>query len=135
MLAVLRGDTTGVDPVRFWQNNRYEPRIESNAAMRDGNWKLVRPALAETMTVDEADRLVDRGLNQRLEGRVTRIVTPPREEPVLTDVPAPLLFDVAQDLFEQHDLAAEHPDRVRAMSAALDAWFQSVEADRRRGRS
>ncbi len=133
VLAVLRGDTTRVDPVRFWQNNRYEPRIESNAAMRDGNWKLVRPALPETMTVDEPDRLVDRGLNQRLEGRVTHIVTSPREEPVLADVPAPLLFDVAQDPFEQHDLAAEHPDRVRAMSAALEAWFQSVEDDRRRG--
>jgi arylsulfatase A len=133
ILAVLRGDTGDVDPVRFWQNNRYEPRIESNAAMRDGNWKLVRPALPQTMSVDEPDRLVDRALNQRLDERVTEIAVPPREEPVLADVPQPLLFDVAQDPFEQHDLSAEHPERVRAMGAALDAWFESVEADRRRG--
>ncbi len=132
VLAVLRGDTRDVDPVRFWQNNRYEPRIASNAAMRDGDWKLVRPAIPETMTVDEPDRLVDRGLNQRLADRVTHVTAPPREEPALGDVPAPLLFDVARDPFEQHDLAAEHPERVRAMSAALEAWFDSVETDRRR---
>lgn len=133
VLGVLRGDRGEVDPVRFWQNNRYEPRLESNAAMRDGNWKLVRPPIPETMTVDDPDRLVDRGLNQRLPDRVTSIQVPPRVEPVLTDVPAPLLFDVAQDPFEQHDLAAAHPERVRAMSAALEQWFESVEADRSRG--
>lgn len=133
VLAVLRGDADDVDPVRFWQNNRYEPRIESNAAMRDGKWKLVRPALPETMTVDEPDRLVDRALNQRLDEHVTEVAAPPRAEPVLRDVPPPLLFDVAKDPFEQHDLAAEHPGRVREMSAALEAWFESVEADRRRG--
>ena len=133
VLAVLRGETGAVDPVRFWQNNRYEPRIESNAAMRDGPWKLVRPAIPETMTVDEADRLVDRGLNQWLDDRVTEIQVPERDEPVLDDVPAPLLFNVADDPFEQHDLAPGQPDRVRAMTAALESWFESVEADRRTG--
>jgi arylsulfatase A-like enzyme len=133
VLAVLRGETAVVDPVRFWQNNRYEPRVESNAAMRDGPWKLVRPAIPETMTVDEADRLVDRGLNQWLDDRVTEIQVPERDEPVLDDVPAPLLFNVADDPFEQHDLAPENPERVRTMSAALESWFESVEADRRRG--
>jgi arylsulfatase A len=134
VLPVLRGETGQVDPIRFWQNNRYEPRVESNAAMRDGDWKLVRPAIPETMTVDEPDRLVDRGLNQRLDDRVTAIEAPPREEPVLDDVPPPFLFNVADDPFEERDLAAEHPDRVRAMGAALDAWFEEVEADRARGR-
>ena len=133
VLAVLRAETGEVDPVRFWQNNRYDPRLESNAAMRDGDWKLVRPAIPETMTVDEADRLVDRGLNQHAHDRVTAIQVPPRAEPVLLDVPPPQLFNVADDPFEQHDLAAVHPERVRAMTAALEAWFESVEADRRRG--
>ena len=64
---------------------------------------------------------------------MTSVQVPTRDEPVLTDVPPPLLFNVADDPFEQHDLAALQPDRVRAMSAALDSWFESVEADRRRG--
>ncbi|HEY6961005.1 MAG TPA: sulfatase-like hydrolase/transferase [Gaiellaceae bacterium] len=133
VLDVLRGESGAVDPVRFWQNNRYEPRIESNAAMRDGPWKLVRPAIPETFGVDEADRIVDRGLNQRLPDRVTSIQVPPRDEPVLENVPPPFLFNVEDDPFEQHDLAAAHPERARSMTAALEAWFESVEADRRRG--
>jgi hypothetical protein len=47
-------------------------------------------------------------------------------------LPAPLLFDLATDPFEQTDLAAAEPERVVRMSAALDRWFESVERDRAR---
>jgi arylsulfatase A-like enzyme len=132
VLAVLEGDTGDVDPVRFWQSNRYTPRVEGNAAMRDGDWKLVRPAIPATMVVTEADREIDRALNRRLPGRITAVDTSPLPEPDIGPAPEPLLFDLAEDPFEQHDLAAAHPERVRRMSAALDEWFESVEADRAR---
>jgi len=38
------------------------------------------------------------------------------------------LFDLSKDLGEQTDLAAQHPDRVREMTAALDAWTQDMAA-------
>ncbi len=37
----------------------------------------------------------------------------------LGNAPEPQLFDLASDLGEQHDVAAEHPDRVKEMMAAL----------------
>ena len=37
-----------------------------------------------------------------------------------------LLFDVAADIGEQRDVAAEHPERVQAMRAALAAWRADV---------
>ena len=43
VLPVLRGEPGQVETRRFWQWNRYQPDITSNAAMRDGDWKLVRP--------------------------------------------------------------------------------------------
>ena len=132
VLAVLEGDADDVDPVRFWQSNRYTPRVEGNAAMRDGDWKLVRPAIPATMAVTEADREIDRALNRRLPGRITAVDTSPLPELDIGPAPEPLLFDLAADPFEQHDLAAVHPERVRRMSAALDRWFESVEADRAR---
>ncbi|MFN3241894.1 MAG: sulfatase-like hydrolase/transferase [Planctomycetota bacterium] len=38
-----------------------------------------------------------------------------------------LLFDLATDLAERHDLAADHPARVTAMRTALATWRQSVK--------
>ncbi|HEV56495.1 MAG TPA: arylsulfatase [Phycisphaerales bacterium] len=37
------------------------------------------------------------------------------------------LYNLADDLTETRDLAAQHPDRVRAMAAAWGQWAQSVD--------
>jgi arylsulfatase A-like enzyme len=128
--GVLAGDRSDVDPIRFWQNNRYAPRAEGNAAMRDGDWKLVRPTIPVTMQVTDGDRVIDRALNLQAPDRITHVDQSPLPWFEIGEPPAPLLFDVAADPFEQHDLAAAQPDRVARMSAALDRWFESVEADR-----
>lgn len=129
--SVLSGDSSEVDPIRFWQNNRYGPRIEGNAAMRDGNWKLVRPMIPELMRVTDADRAIDRALNLNEPGRIRQVDMSPLPEFEIGDPPPALLFDVAADPFEQHDVAREHPDRVARMTEALERWFESVERDRR----
>ncbi len=127
---VLAGETGSVARDRFWQNNRYAPRVEGNAAMRDGDWKLVRPTIPALMKVTDADRAVDKALNFRGENPITEIDASPLPEFEIDEPPAPLLFDLGSDPFEQSDLAAEHPERVRRMSEALDRWFESVERDR-----
>ena len=48
---VLRGDGGGIYPQRCWQWNRYVPLGSCNAAIRDGDWKLMRPRIAEAMEV------------------------------------------------------------------------------------
>jgi arylsulfatase B len=128
--AALEGAAPDADPVRFWQNNRYAPRIEGNAAMRDGNWKLVRPAIPALMQVTEPDRAVDRALNSRLPGRITTIDDSPLPEFDVGDPPAAMLFDVVADPFEEEDLAGQHPERVAQMTSALESWFEEVEAER-----
>ena len=128
--GVLAGDEPDVDPVRFWQNNRYAPRVEGNAAMRDGDWKLVRPVIPELMKVTDEDRVIDRRLNLRLPDRITDVDESPLPRYDISDPPTPLLFDVADDPFEQRDLAETHPDRVARMSLELESWFESVEAER-----
>ncbi len=130
------GDLTGHpgsdEPARYWQCNRYTPRIEGNAAIRDGEWKLVRPALPETMVVLDADRQADRALNARLPGRPTQIDASPLPDVEIVAPPRPLLFHLPTDPFEQVDLAARHPERVRRMNAELERWFEEIEADRAR---
>ena len=134
VLSVLEGRSSAVEPRRFWQCNRYEPRIEGNAAMRDGDWKLVRPAIPEHMIVTDQDRAIDRALNGRLPDRITMVdgSAIPVSQPGTAS--PPLLFDLATDPFEQSDVALLHPERVMRMSAELDRWFESVERDRAAGR-
>ena len=98
--------------------------------MRDGDWKLVRPSIPELMVVTERDRAIDRALNYRQPDRITSVDDSPLPEFELEEPPAPLLFNLSTDPFEQRDLAPEHPERVRRMSAELDRWFESVERDR-----
>src|SRR3954454_10217044 len=134
ILPVLQGADSEVPPVRFWQWNRYEPVATCNAAMRDGRWKLVRPAMPEAMEVAPADLARDVELKYRPDA-VTTIDTSPFPERELGAPPPPQLFDVLADPMEEHDLAAREPARVATMEAALGAWFEDVERDRRRSRA
>lgn len=45
IVPLLTEDRERPDPIRFWQWNRSTPDYTHNAAMRDGPWKLMRPAV------------------------------------------------------------------------------------------
>jgi len=129
-LPVLRGDKRHIDPVRFWQWNRYTPLVSCNAAMRDGRWKLVRPALREAMWITDADAEMDKRAKYEPHavGGLCREPEPARNVP---DPPPPMLFDLEADPCERNDLAGQHPQRVAGMLRELERWFESVERDRR----
>jgi arylsulfatase A len=48
---------------------------------------------------------------------------------LLLDGSKQLLFDVSRDLGEREDLAAQHPERVRALKGMIDAWEKDVDAE------
>lgn len=130
MLPLLQGEQGRVCAQRFWQWNRYTPVGECNAAMRDGQWKLVRPAIDALMAVSLDDFAMD----------VEAKYQPEKYTDILRDLPTPpadahplpsQLFDLAADPEERHDLAAQHPDRVLRMEGALGRWFEEVETERR----
>jgi arylsulfatase A len=115
---------------RFWQWNRYTPLGRCNAALRDGDWKLVYPLIPETNRLLPADAVLRRRLD-RGELSYAQLVPPPEPDyRGLAPLPAQL-FNLAQDPGEGHDRAAEDAGRVQRMTAALDAWFEAVEAERR----
>jgi len=124
---LLRGEPTEVPPQRFWQWNRYTPMKECNAAMRDGPWKLVRPALPQAMEVLPADLAMDVELKYR-PGFHSTINSDPMPEPSPGLVPPAQLFDLANDPAEAVDLAAREPARVSRMEDELSAWFEGVMA-------
>lgn len=128
---ILCDGTPIAAPARFWQWNRYTPLGHCNAAMRDGNWKLVRPALDGALDISQAERDVDEDIKRHPE-RYERVLDKPFPElPADEPVDHSYLYDLAADPGEEHDLSTRHPERVARMEAELSAWFEDVESDRR----
>ncbi len=125
ILPLLRGERGSIYPQRFWQWNRYVPVGTCNAAMRDGDWKLLRPTIKEAMEVSPRDTAHDNAIKYVPE-HYDDIVREPAPAQSLPSPPPALLFNVAEDPFEQNDLAAQHPQKVAAMEAALERWFIDV---------
>ena len=129
VLPVLRGESHETNQRRFWQWNRYVPVASSNASMRDGPWKLIRPRIAETMLLDPSEVEFDSRLKHEPD-TVSDIRRDPLPERHIPDPPPPLLFNLEEDPFERNDLADQHPDIVSRMQMELDNWFEEVEAER-----
>jgi arylsulfatase A-like enzyme len=130
VLTLLRGESGAVPPQRFWQWNRYVPVASCNAAMRDGCWKLVLPAIDELLRVTPADLQIDM-LSKMQPDEHTALTreSPPQRGDVAPSPPQ--LFDLLADPTETNDLAVSEPARVRRMEAELAAWFEDVEEERR----
>lgn len=131
VLPVLRAERTPEAPRRFWQWNRYTPVKTCDAAMRDGDWKLVRPCIAEAMTLSETDCEVDHALKYEPD-RFDGLAGVPEPERDIPPPPPPQLFKIDEDPFEREDRAEEEPERTERMLRELDAWFDDVEGERGR---
>ena len=137
----LLGERQQVEPRRFWQWNHYLPGLATNAAMRDGDWKLVRPLIEgtrffnkEMLQNPEDQALVDAFVAADLKHkRDPAAVTETLPYPALRspDPEPPELYNLADDPGEEHDLAQTNADRVHRMLRELETWFEDVETDRR----
>ena len=140
LAPLLTGSPVQVEPRRFWQWNFYWPDIGTNAAVRDGNWKLVRPMIRGTrffrdeLCVSDEDRartaaFVEADMKHKENPTaVTATLPVPRLKPQQPENPE--LYNLADDPEEQIDLAEKYPDRVRRMLGQLEEWFAGVEAER-----
>lgn len=126
----LAGSPMDTGP-RFWQWTRYGPMPNSNAAMRDGRWKLVRPALSGTLDLAPEDQEIDIDIKSHPE-RYPEPVNPAVPGRSLAPEASAELFDLEADEAESNDLAADYPAVAARMEAELTSWFDSVEADRNR---
>lgn len=139
---LLLGRSPAQAPRRFWQWNFYQPHIGTNAAMRDGPWKLVRPTISGTRffnkdlyaTDEDVARMqafVESDLAHKQDPEQPRELVPVPQLRMPPPEPAQL-YRLDTDPGERNDLAAQQPDRVARMLRQLESWFEAVEADRLR---
>jgi arylsulfatase A len=138
----LLGERLLNPPRRFWQWNFYYPSIATNAAVRDGDWKLVRPMISGTRYYKNPDLYASADSEARTQAFIEADIRE-REHPgsiqdILPvpgirypDAEAPELYNIADDPGEQNNMADAQPDRVHRLLVELETWFESVEEDRR----
>ena len=130
VLPILQGERQQVESRRFWQWNRFTPIITCNAAMRDGDWKLVRPRIEEAMGSGNEGHwlwVAIYGPEYFARNGIIRDPEPHR------DIPPPRppeLYNIAADPLERQNLADAYPERVHRMLAELETWFAEVEEER-----
>jgi arylsulfatase A len=133
--AVLRGDSPQEQPRRFWQFNGDTPIGVTNAAMRHGDWKLVRPALDIVFASDADKQLSDDYIEKDIEYKyhpenITEKFNWPEPKKIVPEPPAPELYDLSVDPGETNDVAAANPVIASQMLTQLEAWFEEVESER-----
>ncbi len=129
----IREGRTLAYPPRCWQWNRYRPILECNAAIREGDWKLVRPAIPAALSITQEDCSWLQISMYDYEYFVAHgLIQEPFPEPEITALPPPELYNIAQDPLEQHNLAPQHPEIVRRLLRELENWFDEVERERLR---
>lgn len=131
MLATLRGAAPANGaPIRFWQWNRYVPIPRYNAAVRDGDWKLLFPAAPGVDHMDPAEgqrrKLVETGRMKYEEALAQAPPEPDRHAFAAARRRPPQLFNLAADPFETDDLSAAEPSIVARLMSAHDAWCEEV---------
>ena len=129
MLHTLRGDPGKSPCQRFWQFNRYEPVMQCNGAMRDGEWKLYIPRIPEAMRKQEQDGDWYRRMFTEPHFE-TDLPDPHFIERTLSEPSSPELYNINNDPHEDSNLAQTHPDRLNAMAHAYETWFERVQAER-----
>jgi len=128
------------EPRQFWQWNFYYPYIGTNAAMREGKWKLLRPTISGTRFFNKELYASDEDVNILKDFLTEEIKHKEDPEKVKNILPVPKLlllppeppqlYNLEIDPHESNDLSAQYPDRVANMLSQLENWFENVEAER-----
>ena len=102
-LGALEEKSAAPGAPRFWCYNKAYFTSTSNAAMREGDWKLHRPSIAELNRWDNS-------------GKVPGNLKPQPWQ----------LFNIANDPQEKINCADKEPERLQRMIKKFDAWWEEV---------
>ncbi|HCY40738.1 MAG TPA: arylsulfatase [Prolixibacteraceae bacterium] len=98
--GLLKGENNLITATRMWQWNRGVPEYSYNTAIRQGDWKLVRPFVSHW------------------------------EIPFEKSVLKPVLYNLKDDPEEQNDLSEMNQDIYIELRVKLEQWSREVELDR-----
>ena len=115
---------------RFWQWNRYTPVSKCNAAVKDGEWKLVWTAIDEAMKMTPRDCDLDR-MMKKAETRINDVEWYDDSWRNMPEPNKPELYHLSEDPMEKNDLSDQRPEIRDRLDKTFQNWFDEVDAERR----
>jgi arylsulfatase A len=115
------------DRTLYWQWNRFVPLERCNAAVTDGEWKLVYPSIPEAVASYKSDGPIGSQIMKRPDLTYELVTEPVRRE--LSAPQSPQLYHLVSDPYERHDVSAANPDRTEQMMAQLEHWFRQMSEE------
>ncbi len=130
----LRGEPMQEEPRRFWQFNNYYPVAGVNAAMREGDWKLVFPSIHIPFASPGDQAMAETYVHLDIEykynpERVPAIRSDLFPERILPAPPRPELYNIREDPLELSNVAELEPRRLALMVSDMETWFEEVTAE------
>lgn len=113
----------------YWQWNRYHPELKCNAAVREGDMKLVHEPNWDYLDLPDWEVGIDVDLKYHPEHFPTLTDRAMPELPILEE-PVPMLFDLSTDPLEKKDISKENENETAEMETKLKKWFAEVENER-----
>ena len=134
ILPQLRSEEPWIEPRRFWQWNSYQPVGFVNAAMRKGDWKLVRPNIIPEFATDLDLELDKDYVKTDIEYKyfpenVTDLMNSPDPVQLWRDNQVLELFNIREDPLESQNLVEKHPQYAQSMLKELETWFEQVNSE------
>lgn len=134
----LRGELLQEEPRRFWQFNNYYPVAGVNAAMREGDLKLVFPSIHIPFASPGDQAMAETYVQLDIEykynpERVPAIRSDLFPERILPAPPRPELYNIREDPLELNNVAEREPRRLALMVLAVETWFREITAEGMRG--
>jgi len=127
--VIKSGTELNTPTAYFWQWNRGVPYYTHNAAVREGQWKLVRPVINDAVVLPSDgimrsyDSVKQKELLRHLSGAVGFL---PESESTRT----PLLYNLKEDPTESIDLSREYPSIYSSLKVKLEDWSREMEFSR-----
>lgn len=113
-----------------WQWNRLCPELKGNAAIRQGDWKLIHPPISEHLVLDRYDVALDEDIKRHPQ-QYCNVVPLPLDIPDAMAFPSQL-FNLSVDPCEKIDFLEQQLQLGQELESELDIWFKAVECDRLR---
>jgi len=131
ILPMLQGNPQNICDSHFWQWTWHTPTARQCAALREGDWKLVRPTHVQAMgfPYDSEAGQLDLAMHLHPEQYSDDDLLGWKSPAPTAPMKNPLLFNIALDPLEQDNLADKHPEILARLSHELDNRFDQAIAD------
>lgn len=131
--VLAQGSGENLPDSRYWQWNRGAPRYSRNAAVRAGEWKLVRSFGDAAAILPTSEAMAGWSVEQK-RAAIQATGRAIGEIPETINETPPALYRITEDPAESTDLSEQFPRIYQTLKVKLEDWSREMEFSRNQNR-